>query len=113
MKRDFSVNIKDQHGAVLTEVVDDGSGNKVRRPITAYQVIENALMTRRQNEEMTGEMHMIRYNLNQRVVNGGLVDITSEEATLIKKQIAMYYPTLIYGFIHNLLETDPVVTEKE
>lgn len=114
MKRNFGVNIVHPDGTVVTEQAQV-NGQVIARPINVRSVVNNALLARGRNEDLSGEEQIRRYNLAVRISAGDPVEITAEEAALIKKQVAMHYTPLATGFIAQLLDTDPstVAEQKE
>lgn len=114
MKRDFAVNIVHPDGTTVTEQAQV-NGQVVQRPINVRNVVGNALLARGRNEDLSGEEQVRRYRLVERIFAGDPVDITAEEAALIKRQVAIHYTPLATGFIAALLDTDPstVAEQKE
>lgn len=111
MKRNFGVNIVHPDGTVVTEQTQV-NGQVVARPINVRSVVSNALLARGRNEDLGGEEQVRRYQLVKRICAGDPVDITAEEAALIKKQVATHYTPLATGFIADLLDTDPSTAER-
>lgn len=111
MKRNFAVNIVHPDGTVPVEQVQV-DGQVVQRPISVRSVVNNALLARGRNEDIPGEEQVRRYQLVKRISAGDPVEITAEEVTLIKKQVAANYTPLATGFIADLLETDPLTTKE-
>ena len=112
MKRNFAVNVIHPNGTVVTEQVQV-DGQVVQRPINVLKVVDSALMARGRNEDLGGEEQIRRYKLVERIYAGDPVEITAEEAALIKKQVAMHFTPLLTGFIAKLLETDPPTVEEQ
>lgn len=119
MKRNFVGTMVGIDDKPLMEQSFDDEGkphlNEDGRPkmkqIELSAVIANALLMKKQGEDLGIEEQTKRYKLAKRVRRGGMQEITSEEATLIKKQVATHMPIVVVGVVDEFLETDPAVTE--
>lgn len=70
-------------------------------PLTLAYVCENALLSRRRDDNLSGEEQVKRMGLALRIKaaekDGVEIDLTSEEVVLLKNQIVLTYNTLITG----------------
>jgi hypothetical protein len=82
MKIDFSAPITDLVGAPLGD-------------LTLNKMAVDALMAPFEDERhLSGEQKVGRFKLAQRIHTGGEVDLTAEEVSLVKAQIAKLYAIL-------------------
>jgi hypothetical protein len=133
MKRNFNQKLTNLSGGTLIQRVPhpdnevekdangnpvlDGSGNPVVKTITqdliASDLICTALLSPFNDEQPSAEEKHKRFKLAQRIHAGqqaaandgnSEVDITSEEATLIKNLSAKLYAPLVVGQLIDLIE---------
>lgn len=97
MKLDVTKKITDLDGAALKEG---------ERELTLSMVICNALMISHQSErELSGDEKVKRFVLATRIHGAALpVDVSAEEAALIKKLVAMAYGPLVVGQVWQAVE---------
>lgn len=100
MKRDFSKELVGIPGSIPTD--QDG-----RYP-TLGAVAVGALLANFQDEaSLAGEEKLRRYKLAERISQGGVQDVSAEEVSLIKKQVAKAHAIAIVGPAYEALEADP------
>lgn len=94
MNRDFSTTVKDLDGA---PILQNGE------PVPVSEPIVNALLAK--THEMPGTEQLTRFDLAKRINKAGEVDITPEEAALMKDAAAKHLSMiLVVGFIRDFLE---------
>lgn len=113
MKRNFDAVILDFYGKPLTKKVEitpakEGDNAVIGyAPVTLGDVCVAAIAGDYRGEELSGNDRMLRFNLGMRLVNGGVVDVTAEEVTMLKTLIPKGHTTLATGRAFHLLESDP------
>ncbi|MBA7496913.1 hypothetical protein ES702_07522 [subsurface metagenome] len=125
MKIDFNYQFKTLDEKVIPERPDeeteDEKGNKTTKkypPWTLRNISENILLAQEidgtgKPKEMSGKEKCERYDLAMRIHKGkGLVDLQSEEISLLKKLIGRGYSTLIVGQAFGILDPH-AAAEKE
>lgn len=84
--------------------VDGGDGKVI--DLTFKKVIVDSLLIMGQKDaEVSGEEKLKRYKLAKTISQGGEVEVTTEEASLIKSQVNKVYSPLVYGRVHELIES--------
>lgn len=86
---------------ITGEPVKDGGVTLYFKDIIAKEMILPA----NRDERIPADVSLKRYALAQRIINGGVVDISVDEAAIIKKAFESYAP-LIYGRIVDFVEGD-------
>lgn len=107
MKINFSSKITTIKGLPMKEaVVEDGE--KIEKEIELKDICINALLTdvpKPQNAPIeSGREKFKKYNLAKKVGDGGEIEISSEEITLLKEQIGNLYPPMVVGSAYEILE---------
>jgi len=108
-KVDFNQELHDMDGGSMSEMDRDyktGMMVKTGNIVTLKNVSCNSLKVLVQGEDQTFEIQKKKYDLTQKILkSNGPVDITSEEAVLIKERIAkIYRDTWITGQCGEMLE---------
>lgn len=105
MKKDFAREITDLDGVVIAEMVNDsGVLTSTGRNVTIKKLCVDALLADTR-EELSGEAKVKRYRLAQKIhAAEGEIDITTEEASLVKELAAKMLPPLLYGQIYDFIE---------
>jgi len=120
MKIDFNQELKDVEGKSLStptkykindrtgelSIGDDGQYIILEKsPIKLSTICINALMSNKQNEDISGEEKVSRYILASKIKQSkGLCEVSSEEIVKIKQLIGTFMSTMIVGASFNLLE---------
>lgn len=103
MKINFDSKLTDLKGNTIKENID---GKEVES--TLKDPCLNALLAdvkKPQNAPIeTGRDKFKKYNLAKKISEGGVVDITAEEITLIKEQLGLAYSALVVGMCWDVLE---------
>lgn len=90
MKIDFSFVLVD---LMTKEPLSDGG-----KPATLGSIGVNALMAQTPDDkDQSGEEKVRSYILGSRIVGGGEIEVTPEDASLLKKRIGKLYGPLIVG----------------
>jgi hypothetical protein len=100
MKIDFSQAIKNWDGSVAE---DNGT------PINLFAVCCNALLATLPNEQPDGMTKIQRFAIALKIKNGGEVEVTAEEISIIKDLVGKTYSTLIVGQVYNMLEQKEIM----
>lgn len=99
MKRDFSTILIGIGGQKIL----DGD----QQPLTLGVAAVTALVASYPDEpNLTGEGKFKRWLLAERLANGGVIEVSAEEVTLIKQLIGRGYPPLVVGPAYLALEKD-------
>jgi len=100
MKIDFSEQIKDLKGKVLT--VKDGDADS---PMTlAHAAVEGLLSAYADEGPLDGTEKFRRYKLAVKVDNAKEVELETEEVAKIKQMIAKRWAPLVVGRCYELIE---------
>lgn len=90
----------------LTDVIKDYTGQSVpeddeekSEPLTIRTVFGLALNNTAPGEILTPEQKLKIFGLAQRLFQGDTIDLTVDEATLIKERVGVVYAPLVYGRI--------------
>lgn len=94
MKINFDTTLKHIDGQDLTD--------EKKKPIALKAVCIEALMQIVPNEHTSGTVKFERYQLAKKV-NGGEVEITPEEVTMLKERIGVVYGVAVVGPAYTLL----------
>ena len=99
MQVDFSKEFKQFDGTVIPE----SQANPV--PFTLKTASVNGLMFKGEQEKLSGEEQMKRFDLSTLIyASTEPVDLASEQVVLIKEQIAKIYTPIIVGQAWKMLE---------
>lgn len=125
MKIDFNYKFTTLDGEVIPErpdeEIEDEGGKKTTKkhpPWTLRNISENVLLSQETDgtgkpKEMSGKEKCERYDLAMRIHKGkGLVDLQSEEISLLKKLIGRGYSTLIVGQAFEILDPHGAAEKK-
>lgn len=97
MKIDFS--------HVLTDIMTGKPIKDGETSLTLATVVVNALMVQSQDDkDLSGKEKVEAYQLATRIVKGGVVDITSTEAALMKERVSKLYGALVVGQVWPILD---------
>lgn len=94
----------------VTDVVLDYDGTPMldgEDPLTLRTAFRVALNSFLPNEEMGAEKKTKLYALTLKIFTGKEVEITTDEAALIKERGALFLTPLVYGRIVDLFENRP------
>lgn len=101
MNRDFSQTLK----VLGTDTpLKDGKDEDFT---LAKCAIEALMAVFPDERELSGDDKVKRYKLASLIHKGGLVEITAEELSLLKRLIGKFYSPLIVGQAYAMLEADP------
>lgn len=95
MKVDFSQAFVDLDG---NPIVDGG------KPVTLGMMAAQALLAADPNTPESGEDKARAYDVATRLYRGGEVDITVEDAALIKKKVGQHMTAIVVGQAYRMLE---------
>ena len=99
MQVDFSKEFKQFDGKIIIETQE----NPVAFTLRTASI--NGLMFKGENEKLSGEEQMKRFDLSTLIyASTEPVDLASEQVVLIKEQIAKIYSPLIVGQVWKMLE---------
>ena len=105
MKRDFST--------VLMGLGDIAFQDDKGQPLTLGALSSGVLGTKYQgDQDLSGDEQYKRYLLAERIFAGGQQEVTAEEVTLIKRQIAKACEPRLLGPAYQALELDPMPAEQ-
>ena len=91
----------------LTEQLADYEGRKLldgNNPVTFRRVFVTALNAFGENERSSPEQMAMIYALSTRLYSANEIDLSLEEAALIKDRVGKTYNPLVYGRTCDLLE---------
>lgn len=98
MKIDFSQQMCDIDGTPISNDKDDGAA-------TLGLISVNALLAAFADEQaLPGTDKVRRYELARKVRKGGVVEVTAEDAALIKQLIGKAYAPLVVGQAWGMLD---------
>lgn len=81
-----------------------GKLDKVPRPVLLKDIVIPALLNRLDGEGHTsGEEKFKHYQLAERIIAGGQVDLTPEEVVLVKERVGLGYGADVVGPAYKLL----------
>lgn len=100
----FTEVLTDMEGKPLTESSKLPGSNGAVVDVTLRKICQNALLSN--DPKMSGEEKIKRYILAQRIQQQDLMELSADDISLIKKEIAIYFSPLIVGKAYELL--DPV-----
>jgi len=102
MKVQFGAVLKSITGEPLFEMAEDGK----KEDVTLKRAVINALMAILPDEKnIGGEEKLKRYLLAQKI-QGGNLEVTPEEVTMIKQLVGKVYGTAVVGPAFKLLNGD-------
>jgi hypothetical protein len=104
MRIDFDSQLFNLDGSHLKDIT---TGKE--RDALLKTVCVNALLG--EDKEDSGEEKLRRYRLGTRIYKGGVIEVTAEEVSLMKKLIGRFFPPLVAGQSLEMLE-NPVVELK-
>lgn len=96
MKVNMLQNLKDYTG----KVINDGDGV----PATFRGIAVEALNSLSQHEAMGSEQKAKIFQLSQHLFTGNDVELSLDQRSLIKGQVAKFYSALVYGRMCEILE---------
>ena len=97
--------VLDIYGRPIKNRTDEAEDAEEIPLLTRGDVLIRSLMLPNDDGKNPDAKRMMeRYDLAQKIVKGGEVEITSTEAADLLKQIARVWNVAIYGALHNLLE---------
>lgn len=101
MKVKIDTPIKTIEGKDMKEMVDGQE-----KVITIKKFCVNAVLANpSDNAKETGEQKVKRYELAKKIQNAKKeIDLSSEEISLIKKEIGINYPPIVVGQAYEILE---------
>lgn len=102
MEIDFDTVVKSLDGVPLT-LKDSATGEE--KEIDLKIVTTEALLNPKTSIDVTAIEKMVRFVLAQKVHEGGMIILTSEEIVLIKKLISVRWTTLIVGQTYKMFES--------
>jgi hypothetical protein len=91
----------------VTDQLTDYEGRKLvdgTEPVTFRRVFVTALNTFADNDRPNPQQMALIYNLSSRLYEGSEVELTLEEAALIKERVGKAFNPLVYGRTVDLLE---------
>jgi hypothetical protein len=91
----------------VTDQLTDYEGRKLvegKEPVTFRRVFTTALNAVDEKDRPAPDKMALIYALSIKLYSGDEVDLTLEEATLIKEQVGKVYNALVYGRTVDLLE---------
>lgn len=102
MKIDFSQVLVGLNGKAL-QTADSADATKTA-PLTLGTVCTEALMSVNKETRTPGITKIIAYRLAQRIYDQGEVEITPEEATMLRSMIEEGWPVAVVGPAHMALD---------
>lgn len=104
MKVEFSQLIVDLENQPIHD--NQGDPTKSGPVLTLARASVNALLAIYRGEEgIDGTEKVRRFNLAQRIVDGGVVDLAAEDVVLIKTLLSKLYGPLVVGRAYAMLES--------
>lgn len=95
MIKNFDVNLKDK---------DQNNWIENEKPVSAKALIIDAILANLPDEQPNALEKMQRYDLYKKLLNGGDVELTTEELSLIKQAVGKIYSPLAVGQIYEIIE---------
>jgi hypothetical protein len=107
MKVDFNKRFKDLKGQPLSvkELINGVEVENQSAPI--YELLAGVLfsLTSREDRKYSPDEKVRMYLVSQKLmIEKGVIELTAEDATLIKEVAASYWPAGLYGQIYELVE---------
>jgi hypothetical protein len=81
--------------------------------LTLKNVLLNCLINETEGDKLDAKKKIERYDLALRVKDGGKVELTAEEISLIKESISKQFPVIVTGQAHRILEGKPTGLERK
>lgn len=100
----------------VTDILTDYEGKKVyegEAPVTYRSVFATALNTVSDQDRPEPEQMAHIYALSVKLYSSNEIDLTLEDATLIKERVGKVYNPLVYGRTCDLLEGKEVTKKKK
>lgn len=104
MKINFSTVLKDMSGAKPLIAATDPNEPDKKETMTLAKVACDAIMAEMPDEKRSGKQKAEAYELALRIMAGRTIEISIEEAALIKDRIGKAYGALVVGQCWPLLE---------
>lgn len=95
MKVNFGATMKDMDGS---DVIENG------KPVTLAAIGVVSLLANFDKENPAVEEKLARYRIAHKIKDGGIVDLTVEELSVVKAMVGKVYGTMIVGQAFQLLE---------
>jgi len=102
MKINTKTKLKSLNGELLKDTLADGKTTEM----TLGSALINALLVPVQNEK--GEEKVKKYELGVRIYQNDEIDLTAEEAALVKKRIGDVYGPIVVGQVFRLIENKEI-----
>lgn len=102
MKLDLSVEMKNLDGSPIKDI------SRPEHPaLTLRDIISSALLNERDDERLSGQEKSIRFALATKIwgANGHPLELTVEEAALIKEAVGKGYKPIISGQVWAIIES--------
>ena len=103
MKIDFDAKILNLKKESIKTLIDGKEKELILKDVCVNALLSEAPPTQNQPAQ-TGMQKLKKYKLSQKIFEGGEIEITAEDISLIKESIGQVYNTLIVGAAYNLLE---------
>jgi hypothetical protein len=103
MKINFDSEVLNLENKPLVETIDGKVVNYTLKKICVNALMAN-IPTPQNAPQETGMEKFKKFELSKKIYNGGEVEVTAEDITLIKKQVGVCYGAIIVGPVYNLLE---------
>lgn len=105
MKIDFDSAITDLNKKEIKTPIDGKEGVLTLKTISVNALLAELPLNQRENPE-TGREKLKKFKLAEKINDGGEVELTAEDISLIKEKIGKTYATLIVGKSYELLEQE-------
>ena len=103
MKINFDSPIVNLNGETMKSLVDKKKVDSVLNNICTDALL-TSVPTPQNAPVETGRDKFKKFNLAKKIHNGGEVELTAEEVSLIKDQVGLCYNSLMVGLAWDLLE---------
>lgn len=98
MKVDFDTVLTNLSGEELKE----NDKKHILKDISINSLMAN-IQQQGDNPE-AGTVKIKRYELARKINDGGVVEVTAEEITMIKERVGIVMPTMVMGSVYDILE---------
>jgi hypothetical protein len=88
-----------------TAIGADGRAIPGTEDLTLRDVCVNSLLSTKRGDEIDGKTKLERYELAKRIHEAnGEVELSSEEVTMVKNLVSVFFGIAVYGFCDHVLE---------
>lgn len=99
----MKINVNEELTSLDGSILIDESG----KPLTVKNVLTISLISPTPNESLSGDEKYAHYDLSKRVHEAEPdLNVTVDEAVILKKRVGLFYGALVYGRIVDIIEKE-------